>query len=59
MSNVVSVVFVMEGQLVLLWWDHAVLERAVWGVLLYAVRFLGRALASGGIVCIVEGISAF
>ena len=31
----------------------------MWGMLLHAVRFLGRALASGGNVCIDEGVNAF
>ena len=31
----------------------------MWGMVLYAVRFLGRALASGGKVCIDEGVGAF
>jgi hypothetical protein len=30
----------------------------VWSMLLYVVRFLGRALASGGNVCI-DGVGAF
>ena len=31
----------------------------MWGMLLYAVCFLGRALASGGNVCNGEGVGAF
>ena len=31
----------------------------MWGMLLHAVRFLGRALMSGGNVCIDEGVGVF